>query len=264
MEHDEGRLNMDWFVNISALVVDDERLARIRLRRLLTEQGVDVIGEGVDGQQAIDLVNQMPVDMLFIDINMPNKNGLAAAKEITSTMQRPPTIVFCTAYDEYALQAFETNASAYLLKPISAEDLAAVILRAGQLSQMQVTNFSLRNGLGEGGVENSSTATLAISCGDSKENIAVSEIEYFRSVDKHVYACIKNRGEVLVDNTLKQLQVKLAPAFVRTHRSSLVNVLEIAKLTRTPSGKSFIHLNAAGVSLPVSRRHLAEVKKCFQ
>ena len=115
-------------MTIKAVAIDDEPLARARLVRLLTMQGVDVIAQGENGQQAIDLVFENDdVDILFIDINMPIKTGLQAVNDICSTHLDPPAIVFCTAYDEYALDAFKTNAVAYLLKPIQAEDIANAI-----------------------------------------------------------------------------------------------------------------------------------------
>ena len=117
-------------MNVRALVVDDERLARNRLKRLLADLQVDVVAEGQDGNQAVELVNTGEIDIVFMDINMPNLNGLEAARLISETMSEPPAIVFCTAYDEYAVKAFDTSAVAYLLKPINTADLQRVLEQA--------------------------------------------------------------------------------------------------------------------------------------
>lgn len=242
-------------MKISALVVDDEPLARNRLRRLLDDLGVDVLGEGCDGNQAIELLNRYAVDMLFLDINMPAKDGLAAADEIMRTIERPPSIVFCTAYDEYAIQAFKANASAYLLKPVTREDLTEVIERAAQVNRMQLRRLE---------AQAESSSTLAIGVEQAIENVEIEKIAYFRSVDKHVFALLADRGEVLVDFTLKELESKFAPSFVRCHRNALLNRPYLVKLSRDDDGKSFVHMKNCEAVFQVSRRHLSDVKKCFR
>ncbi|MFT5135964.1 MAG: two-component system response regulator AlgR [Arenicella sp.] len=242
-------------MKINALVVDDEPLARNRLKRMLEDLNVEVLGEGADGNQAIELLERYAVDMLFIDINMPTKDGLAAADEIMQTVERPPSIVFCTAYDEYAIQAFKANASAYLLKPVTREDLAEVIQRAAQINRMQLNQLQ---------AQTESGSTLAIGVDLTIENVDIKRIAYFRSVDKHVYASLAARGEVLVDFTLKELESNYALSFVRCHRNALLNRSYLAKLSRDEDGKSFVSLKNCEAVFQVSRRHLAEVKKCFR
>lgn len=248
-------------MNIKALIVDDERLARNRLRRLLTELDVEVVDEGVDGIEAVNLAASHAADILFLDINMPRMNGLEAAKKINEQMEQPPSIVFCTAYDEFALQAFETNASAYLLKPANTDDLAKVIERAGQISRLQANrNSSFGDSVAD--VSNA-PATLVISHHGGTESVPLMDILYFRSIDKHVFAFIKNRGEVLVDYTLKDLQLDFANELVRTHRSSLVNRHYLVKLKKDDAGFACLVLKGIEQTIPVSRRHYSAVKKCF-
>jgi two-component system response regulator AlgR len=242
-------------VRINALVVDDEPLARNRLKRMLGGLNVDVLGEGSDGNQAIELLERYAVDMLFIDINMPAKNGLAAADEIMQTVECPPAIVFCTAYDEYAIQAFKANASAYLLKPVTREDVSEVIQRASQINRMQLNQLQ---------VQTESASTLAIGVDLVIENVDIEKIVYFRSVDKHVFALLVGRGEVLIDFTLKELESKFALSFVRCHRNALLNRSYLAKLSRDEDGKSFVQIKDCETLFQVSRRHLADVKKCFR
>jgi two-component system response regulator AlgR len=242
-------------VRINALVVDDEPMARNRLKRMLADLNVEVLGEGSDGNQAIALLERYAVDMLFIDINMPAKNGLAAANEIMQTVERPPSIVFCTAYDEYAVQAFKANASAYLLKPVTREDLAEVIQRASQINRMQLNQVQ---------AQTESESTLAIGVDLVVENVDIEKIAYFRSVDKHVFALLADRGEVLIDFTLKELASKFSRSFVRCHRNALLNRSYLAKLSRDEDSKPFVQIKNCEALFQVSRRHLAEVKECFR
>ena len=128
-------------MTIRAIVTDDEPLARARLTRILSMHGVDVVAQGENGQQAIELVFEHDIDILFIDISMPIKTGLQAVIEIYEKHQDPPAVVFCTAYDEYALDAFNTNAVAYLLKPIQADDIVTAIEKASNVNKLQRTSL---------------------------------------------------------------------------------------------------------------------------
>lgn len=242
-------------MTITALVVDDEPLARSRLTRLLSDLKVDVVAQGANGNQALELVNKYAVDMLFIDINMPIKNGLDAALEISKTLEHPPSIVFCTAYDEYAVEAFKSNASSYLLKPVSKADLVNVISSAAKVNQLQFNQLT-----------SSENARLTVSVGINQtvENVDVAKIIYFRVLNKNVYAFISQRGEVLVDYSLKELESRLGRIFIRCHRNALLNTAYLDKLMRNPAGKTYVQVVGPEKKFAVSRRHLAEVKKCFQ
>lgn len=243
-------------MTISALIVDDERLARNRLRRLLEQQEVEIVGEGQNGEHALALVRNHAADIIFLDINMPVMNGLEAAACIAKEIAQPPSVVFCTAYDEYALDAFATNASAYLLKPVSSEDLSRVIIQAGKISRLQAAQAAAETGI-------IPSALLKISNRGKVENIPLSEIAYFKSLDKHVFAFIRERGEVLVDYTLKELQAIFPHSLVRTHRSSLAVISNLRKLDRDGQGGAMVYVAFADAALPVSRRHFAEVRACF-
>jgi len=242
-------------VRVRAVIVDDERLARNRLGRLLSEIDVDVVAEGANGQEAIELVQNHKVDVLFIDINMPKRDGISAAKYISEHLENPPSIVFCTAYDEFALDAFETNATAYLLKPVSREDLSRVIDKASRLNQMQL------NALSE---IQTKSSTVVVGEGASIESIDTKEITLFKIVDKHVYAVIDSRGEVLVNYTLKQLEEKLASDFVRVHRNSLVAKRAMSRIEKNESGVTYLFLTGEQAGVQVSRRHLSVVKQYFR
>jgi len=242
-------------MSIRALVVDDEPLARARLRRLLLAQGVDVVAEGDNGSVALELVNTFSVDILFIDINMPIKTGLQAAKEISALDTEPPAIVFCTAYDEHAVAAFKTNAVAYLLKPIQADDIKGAIAKAASLNRFQMSRLL---------DEQNTIKSLAVNYQGALQNIALREFAYFRSVEKNVFATLRNGDEILVDKTLKQLESDLGDDFLRVHRAALMNKQQALKLMKDDDGKVCVVLKTKDINLPVSRRHLSKVKKCFQ
>jgi len=241
-------------MHLTALVIDDEPLARSRLRRLLGQLEVDVLAEGCTGAEAVKLCSELPADLLFIDINMPGKSGLEAAEEISKALERPPAIIFCTAYDEYALRAFDANASDYLLKPVSIEDLEQSIRRAGRISQLQYMNVAENSG---------KTPSLVIRTQGEIKAVTLAEVLFFQSIDKHVYAQIMHAGECLIDSTLKQLESQYTQYFIRIHRSTLVNRAHLSKLTRREPGKYDLMVQGSDKLLPVSRRHLSRVRKCF-
>jgi len=242
-------------VNIQAIVVDDEPLARARLKRLLISQSVDVVAEGANGQEAIDLVKEYDVDVLFIDINMPIKNGLDAVKEISSDITDPPSIVFCTAYDQFAIDAFQTNAISYLLKPIQAVDIANAIEKASTVTRFQ------RNCLFEDEIGHK---TIAIHHDGALQNMPISQFLFFKSENKNVYAVLDNGQELLTDYTLKSLEDSFSESLIRIHRAILMGRSYASRLIRDDGGAAHIQLSKGDFVLPVSRRHLSEVKKCFQ
>jgi len=242
-------------MSITAIVVDDEPLARKRLTRLLRELEVKVIAQGCNGQEAVELTAQHDVDLVFLDINMPLQNGLSAASDIVEQHEQPPAIVFCTAYDEYALEAFSTDATAYLLKPVTQLDLADAIEKAQRVTRVQIDKLINQQ---------INSVKISIKRGSATENIAADQLVYFRAVEKNVYAKQIDHPEMLVDYTLKEVESLLENSFIRTHRSCLVNKDYIEKLIREDTGSARLQLAHTDKEFDVSRRHLSEVKKCFQ
>lgn len=240
---------------IRAIVVDDEPLARARLRRLLSSQGVDVVADGSNGVEAVELVQIHNVDMLFIDINMPLKSGIQAAEDIVALLEKPPAIVFCTAYDQYAIDAFKTNATAYLLKPIQVEDIANAIEKATSISRLQLNQLM---------AQQSPIKSLAVHYQGGLKNIELTKFAYFCSIDKSVFAVLQGGEQILIDKTLKVLEAEYLADLVRVHRSTLINRHQVDRLVRDQDGKVSIVLKGSDKALSVSRRHLSEVKKCFQ
>ena len=127
----------------NAVIAEDEPLARARLQRFLSKvEDIKDVFVAEDGEQAIELIVQHQPELLVLDIHMPLKDGLTVVKEIYNSQLRPPAIIFTTAYDEFALEAFKVNAIAYLMKPISEQELFEAVRRAGQLNRLQANEVS--------------------------------------------------------------------------------------------------------------------------
>ncbi len=244
-------------MKINAAIVDDERMARMRLRRLLTNLDVNIMAEGCDGLDALSLVNDNDIDILFIDINMPKLNGLEAVKKISQMGDAAPAIVFCTAYDEHAVEAFSTIASAYLLKPFTQEQLAQAIDKASMVSRLQINSIKGS----ESEIEN-----IVLGNTGARQLAKWDDILFFYSENKFVFARLSDGQSTLIDKTLKQLEDQLGDAVVRVHRATLVNKSKMCKIFKDDTGLLKIQLESAEKRpeiVIVSRRHAATVKKCF-
>lgn len=242
-------------MEITAIIVDDEPLARTRIQRFLEAEGkIHVLGHAVNGREAVQMVNQYKPDVVFMDVEMPVLNGIDAAKEIINQRARPPAIIFCTAYDQYAVEAFKTQAVGYLLKPISSEELNKAVLSARRVSKLQIQNI-LDN------MDQSQNITIQQSGFLSK--LPTDEIIYFRAEDKQVIAG-KAETEVIVDYTMKVLEEKLSNDFIRVHRNALVSRKSITGLYQDESGQNCVEIKNTNRNFLVSRRHLSEVRKLFK
>lgn len=237
---------------IRTLIVDDEPLARSRLRRLLSAIDlIEIIGEASDGEEAVSMVESLSPNLIFMDIQMPRLTGVeAAAKIMKSFSDDPPAIIFCTAYDQYAIEAFKVNASDYLLKPVSSDDLTQAIKRACQVSQLRKP-------------ENRDAANfLPIKHLNYVENRPMNEVLYFRSEGKYVVVGVLDEEEIVVDSTLKELEEKYFQSIIRVHRNSLVSRDKLKKMVRN-DGCDYVELQNCSRTFVVSRRMLNDVKKCF-
>jgi len=237
-------------MSLSAAIFDDEPLARVRLRSLLNELGIEVIAEGENGQEAIDIALENEPDLLFLDIQMPRLDGLSAAKSINTLLPHPPAIIFCTAFDEHAIEAFKTNATAYLLKPFDKQELKNSIDRSYALNRVQALELNQQN---------TATQYMPISSGSSIEKINTDEIVLIFAQDKHVYATITSGRKILIDTPLKEIENKYASLFLRISRSTMVNKNQIISLSNDADGHR-VELNYKNKKLAVSRRKLSSVK----
>lgn len=239
-------------LKLKAIVVDDEPLARARLARLAGMCGLQVIGQGENGVDACQLAADTDAHILFLDIDMPRKNGIDAAFEITQ-MNDPPCIVFCTAYDEYAIKAFESGAMAYLLKPISIDDMSAAVEKAGRVSRAQLETIA--------SMRPEEEFVSYVNEGILKR-APLSAFVAFYSLSKHVYAVNADQQETLVDITLKQLEDRYVDTLIRVHRGAVVNRNKISEIRRVNDGRYEVVVEG-GFAVQISRRHLKRVKECF-
>jgi two-component system response regulator AlgR len=240
------------------LIVDDEPLARARLRTLVAElglAGVEVAGEAVDGVDAILAHESAPVDVVLLDIAMPRMDGLEAARHLAA-MENPPAVVFCTAFDEHALAAFEAHAVDYLVKPVARERLRIALERARKFTAEQVRGI-----VGE--VKSQSRSHICARIRGSLRLVPVAEIAYFLAEDKYVVVH-HDGGEVLIEESLKALEDEFGDRFVRIHRNCLVAVDRITALERSGDGGTMALVRGAAQPLEVSRRCLPIVRELIK
>ncbi|MFL1466574.1 LytR/AlgR family response regulator transcription factor [Marinobacter sp. DUT-3] len=237
------------------LIADDEPLARDRLRRLIQDiPGYRVCGEAADGDSALRQVAELEPDILLLDIRMPGTDGMDAAAAITR-LDHPPAIIFCTAYDHYAIKAFDVSAAAYLLKPVRREALSEALARSGQVNRVQQQTLSARESEGPG--------QLAIKTHRGTELIDIGAILYCEADQKYV-TIHHTRGETVSDYTLKELEQCHPTSLLRIHRHTLVGVAFIQALTRDGNGHNSVVLRDDRGKLPVSRRHASAVRQWLQ
>ncbi|WNO09324.1 LytTR family DNA-binding domain-containing protein [Teredinibacter sp. KSP-S5-2] len=241
------------------LIVDDEPLARRRLAKMVeTIEDCELVGEADNGNHAIEQVNACDPDIVFMDVRMPEKDGLEAAREI-SLMPDPPAVIFCTAYDEYALEAFETLASGYLLKPVKEEQLIAAIEKARKITRAQ-KKASTESDVEESADELKQRQHISAKTRRGIELVPIENVLCFVADHKYV-TVIHHEGETLVDDTLKDLEAEFADKFVRIHRNSLVSIAHIEAMERSSAGQFEIRLKQSEYRPVVSRRHVSGVRE---
>lgn len=248
-----------------AVIAEDEPLLRDALGRLLGEAWpeLDVIAECENGADALDAIAAQHPDVAFLDIRMPGLSGLevaAAAAEASPGTQ----VVFTTAYDQYAIDAFERGAIDYLLKPIALERLAATVERlkrrasAGQAARGDLA-LLLRE-LAQGAAQTGASPPLTwITAGTGRETrlIMVDDVAYFRADHKYTVAMTAD-GEALLRKPIRELLEQLDPAvFKQIHRSTIVNLKAIASIVRDDSGKGTVRLRQRPETLTVSQPFMA-------
>jgi len=243
---------------MNILIVDDEAPARDRLRQMIGDSGEhSVVGEAGNGQQALLLAEKLRPDVVLLDIRMPGIDGIETAQHFNA-FEDPPAVVFTTAYDEYAIQAFEANAVGYVLKPVRRERLDKALRQAARLSREKLGAVAAQSGMPEqrGNVCTRRQGEFRL--------IPITDVLCFFADQKYV-TVIHNNGEDLIDDSLKSLETEFGAQFVRIHRGALVAVSRIEALSRNDDGQLEVRLrdHDKGSQLPliVSRRHVAELRR---
>ncbi len=239
------------------LIVDDETLARQRLLRMVEKiDGFQVVAEADNAEAALIAIAEHDPDIVLLDIRMPGRDGLSLAKDI-SQLEDPPVVIFCTAFDQYALDAFGTNAVGYLLKPVKAEQLLQVLEKAQKLNKIQ------RLAVQQPKITENQRSHISAKTRRGVELIALDDIRYFQADQKYV-TVFHRGGEHLLDETLKELEEEFNGRFVRIHRNSLVSIKHIEALERNGQGQYHVRLADTAARPIISRRHVSDLKELLK
>lgn len=241
-------------MTLRVLLVDDEHLARERLKRMLgSDDAFAVAGEASNGREAVEFCDRERPDLVLLDIRMPGMDGLEAASHLAA-LEEPPAVIFCTAYEEHAVQAFNLQAVGYLLKPVRKDNLLTALRQAQRVNKAQLTALANADG------EPRARSHISARTRRGVELIPIDQIRFFQADQKYVTVGY-DAGEVIVDDTLKELEDEFGERFVRVHRNALVAAAHIQGLEKSDDGSVFVRLRDMDVQIDVSRRHLAAVRQ---
>ena len=234
-----------------ALIIDDERLARTELKKLLQDfPEVEVVGEAVNANEAIEKIEKLNPDLLFLDIQMPGKSGF----DMLSELDHAPYVIFVTAYDEYALKAFEVNALDYLMKPVESKRLADAIGKIKlKEEQEDALNITTRGILTE-------ADQVFVKDGERCWFVKLSEVRMFESVGNYAKVFF-GTNKPLVLKSLNALEEKLdEKVFFRANRKNIVNMRMVEKIEPYFNGGLLLEL-VGGEKVEVSRRQAVKFKE---
>jgi two-component system, LytTR family, response regulator AlgR len=239
--------------DVRIMIVDDEPLARERLEQLvngLPGYAVDALCN--DARSAMDVLQLRSPEVVLLDISMPGMSGLDLARYIAG-MEAPPAIIYCTAHDEHALAAFDTGATAYLLKPVREGKLLEALESARRVNRMQMRAVSSQENTEE-------NENFCIDSHRGVELIPVSLVSHLVADQKYVTLYHRD-GEALMESSLKAIEEAHPDTFIRIHRNTLANVDYIAGIRRNASGEAFLRLKNVREEPLISRRHLKNLKQ---
>jgi two-component system response regulator AlgR len=238
---------------MKVLIADDEPLARARLAAMLADlPGIEIAGEAETGREAVEKAQALAVDAVLMDIAMPVMDGLEAARHLAQA-ESPPAIVFCTAYDEHALAAFETAAVDYLVKPVRRERLIEALDRARRHRAGTAPARPLPPA-------NRQRSHLSARLRGNLRLIPIEDVHYLLAEEKYVMVQ-HGRGEDLIEESLKSLEQEFSDRFLRIHRNCLVAIEEFQELQRQPDGRVLVSLRHGTARLEVSRRCLPGLRE---
>jgi len=238
------------------LIVDDEKPARDRLSRLVESLSAhQIVGEAGNGIEALKKAETCEPDVVLMDIRMPGMDGIQAARHL-SRLAQPPAVIFTTAYADHALEAFETHAVDYLLKPVRKERLQSALEASSKPNRAQASqNDEVLSGI---------EARQHI-CARVRGNLVLVPIEnvfYFQADQKYV-TVRHSEGEVLIEDPLKNLEKEFEDRFHRIHRNALVSLSKVCGMKSNADGHQVMFKGIEN-TLEVSRRHLPAVRKIIK
>lgn len=249
---------------IQRLFADDEQPARDRLKKLLAEHAkqIELIGEAKNGLECREMIDRLKPDLVFLDIQMPGLNGF----EVLQQTSHSPVVVFCTAYDEFALQAFETNSIDYIVKPVKAERIQKSIEKLDSLKRHSDKQGLLRI------IENYISQTpkkeitsIPVKLGDRMLFVRIEDVAYFSAEEKYVTIFTNNGKTYLCDFPLKSLEEKLGEGFLRIHRSLLVNVSRIKEINKHYGSRFVVKMDdSSQTKLITGRSYCEQVRRLME
>ena len=232
------------------VIIDDERLARSELKRLLQEfPDVEVIGEAANAEEGLQKIELLNPDLIFLDIQMPGKSGF----DMLTELEKAPHVIFVTAYDEYALKAFEVNALDYLMKPVEPSRLADSLLKVRQKEDEELLTYSNRGMLGE-------NDQVFVKDGERCWFVKLSDVRLFESVGNYAKVFF-GTNKPLILKSLNALEERLdEKIFFRANRKHIINLRMIEKIEPYFNGGLLIDLYG-GEKIEVSRRQAVKFKE---
>jgi len=231
---------------VKVVIVDDEPLARTRLAALLGECGDAEVAASVgDGETALAACAEHQPDLLLLDINMPGLDGTELARRLVR-LPRPPHVVFCTAYEEHAAQAFELGVVDYLLKPVRLERLREALARARQRQRHASAP--------------STVAALSVRLRDEQQRIPLAQVICLQADEKYV-TVHHEQGQALIEDSLRQLELAWPGHLLRVHRNCLVASARLLGLRTLEDGRTVVRLAGSELMPEVSRRNLPAVRR---
>jgi DNA-binding LytR/AlgR family response regulator len=244
---------------LRTVIVEDETPSRERLKSMLSEfEEIELVGEAKDGPDGVKLINQQKPDLAFLDIQLP----VFTSFEILEKITHKPHIIFITAYDEYAIKAFEANAVDYLLKPTTPERLRDAINRVRQRSPQNQDLLSVIQTII---AKNQFRKRFTVKIGDEILFIPADDIYWFHADDKYVFLHTSQK-QYLVDDTLKNLEVSLDPSlFIRIHKSVIINTEKLHRVKRDFIGHYKVQLiDLKKSTFKIGQTYLSTVREKLQ
>ncbi len=247
-------------MHVRAMIVDDEELARKRLRKMLKkyETELEIVNEASNGKEAVERIDAVRPDVIFLDVQMPGFDGF----EVVRRLKTKPHIVFATAFDEFALKAFEENTVDYLLKPIEQRRLEKAIDKLRQLYDRQALHLDENVERLLARLVAAPVKRLQVRLGDRIVLVDIDDIVYFEAKDKYTYLHTTDQ-KYIIDLTLADLETKLdVTEFVRIHRSTIINLRHMLELVRWFGGKYKVRLKDKDrTELVVSRGYVDRIHR---
>jgi len=239
------------------LIADDEQPARDRLKKLLGEHSdkIELIGEVQDGIECREMIDRLKPDLVFLDIQMPGLNGF----EVLQQTSHSPVVIFCTAFDEFALKAFETNSIDYFVKPVKAERIQKSIEKLDVFKRNSDKQDLLRiidSYISQ--TPKKEITTIPVKLGDRMLFVRIEDVAYFSAEEKYVTIHAKDGKTYLCDFPLKSLEEKLSEKFLRIHRALLVNISRIKEIDKHFSSRFVIKMDDINQSKLITGRSYCE------